>query len=227
MWTASYPDKITENSFTFWLRWHLSMKHLQTCTEHQYPPGEVAQILESAVPSLHPCCPENLPLYRDIEQYMGVIKTQVLALVPTHSTWCCLACNLSWIRDCSVKGPSHLFFTSHHPVYVNYIYLQYKFRLPNWRTYLCSWCSSSPCFVPFLNFVCYLRETLETVQFTTPIFSFFVSNLNFITMQCISSDLFWWVWSKAIHVWGPNKTIFCRSTPFIDKCIEHIYICLL
>lgn len=56
---------------------------IQTCTERQYPPSDVAQILDSAITSLHPGCPQNLPIYREIEMCMGRIKTQILALVPT------------------------------------------------------------------------------------------------------------------------------------------------
>ncbi|XP_012089049.1 protein ALWAYS EARLY 2 isoform X2 [Jatropha curcas] len=56
---------------------------LQTCTERHYPPAEVAQIIDSAVTSLHPCCPQNLPIYRDIQSCMGKIKTQILSLIPT------------------------------------------------------------------------------------------------------------------------------------------------
>ncbi|KAK8467928.1 hypothetical protein PHAVU_007G179500 [Phaseolus vulgaris] len=56
---------------------------IQTCTERQYPPADVAQILDSAVSSLHPCCPQNLPIYREIQMCMGRIKTQILALIPT------------------------------------------------------------------------------------------------------------------------------------------------
>uniref|UniRef100_A0A5B6ZU57 SANT domain-containing protein n=1 Tax=Davidia involucrata TaxID=16924 RepID=A0A5B6ZU57_DAVIN len=56
---------------------------VQMCTERQYPPADVAQILDSAVTSLHPCCPQNLPIYREIQMCMGRIKTQILALVPT------------------------------------------------------------------------------------------------------------------------------------------------
>lgn len=56
---------------------------IQTCTERQYPPADVAQILDSAVNSLHPCCPQNLPIYREIKMCMGRIKTQILALIPT------------------------------------------------------------------------------------------------------------------------------------------------
>ncbi|KAJ1377648.1 SANT/Myb domain [Sesbania bispinosa] len=56
---------------------------IQTCSERQYPPADVAQILDSAVTSLHPCCPQNLPVYREIQMCMGRIKTQILALIPT------------------------------------------------------------------------------------------------------------------------------------------------
>ncbi|XP_011036805.1 PREDICTED: protein ALWAYS EARLY 2-like isoform X2 [Populus euphratica] len=56
---------------------------IQTCTERQYPPSDVAQIIDSAVTSLHPCCPQNLPIYREIQMCMGRIKTQILALIPT------------------------------------------------------------------------------------------------------------------------------------------------
>ncbi|OMO68825.1 Always early, putative isoform 3 [Corchorus capsularis] len=56
---------------------------IQTCTEQQYPPGDVAQMIDSAVTSLHPSCPQNLPIYREIQTCMGRIKTQILALIPT------------------------------------------------------------------------------------------------------------------------------------------------
>ncbi|XP_052297498.1 protein ALWAYS EARLY 2 isoform X6 [Citrus sinensis] len=55
---------------------------IQTCTE-RHTPADVAQIIDSAVSSLHPCCPQNLPIYREIEMCMGRIKTQILALIPT------------------------------------------------------------------------------------------------------------------------------------------------
>ncbi|XP_068658767.1 protein ALWAYS EARLY 3-like isoform X2 [Aristolochia californica] len=58
---------------------------IQTCTERQCPPGEVAQILESALKTLEPCCSQNLPIYADIQNFMGVIKTQILALIPTQN----------------------------------------------------------------------------------------------------------------------------------------------
>ena len=56
---------------------------MQTCTERQYPPADVAQILDSALKSLHPYCTQNLSIYREIQMCMGRIKTQILALVPT------------------------------------------------------------------------------------------------------------------------------------------------
>ncbi|XP_020105525.1 protein ALWAYS EARLY 2 isoform X3 [Ananas comosus] len=62
------------------------MLMIQACTERQYPPAEVAQILDSAVASLQPCCPGNLPIFREIETFMGVIKNQMLALIPTPAT---------------------------------------------------------------------------------------------------------------------------------------------
>lgn len=56
---------------------------VQTCTERQYPPAVVAQVLDYAVTSLHPRCPQNVGMYREIQMCMGRIKTQILALVPT------------------------------------------------------------------------------------------------------------------------------------------------
>lgn len=56
---------------------------IQMCTERQYPPAEVAKVLDSAVSSLNPCCPQNLPIYREIQMCVGRIKTQILALIPT------------------------------------------------------------------------------------------------------------------------------------------------
>ncbi|KAI3834665.1 hypothetical protein MKX03_006005 [Papaver bracteatum] len=56
---------------------------VQICTEErQYPPAEVAQILNSAFTSLHPCCSQNLPIYQDIRLCMGLVKNQILALIP-------------------------------------------------------------------------------------------------------------------------------------------------
>ncbi|KAJ4821242.1 ALWAYS EARLY 2 [Rhynchospora pubera] len=59
---------------------------IQSCTEKQQPPAEVAHILDSALASMQPCCPDNAGLYRDIETCMGIIKNQMLALIPTPAT---------------------------------------------------------------------------------------------------------------------------------------------
>ncbi|XP_015573347.1 protein ALWAYS EARLY 3 isoform X2 [Ricinus communis] len=56
---------------------------IQKCTERQFPPSDVAQVLDSAVTSLKPCCSQNLPIYADIQKCMGIIRNQILALIPT------------------------------------------------------------------------------------------------------------------------------------------------
>ncbi|CAH8324630.1 unnamed protein product [Eruca vesicaria subsp. sativa] len=56
---------------------------IQKCTEKQYPPGDVAQVMETAVSSLQPRCPQNMPIYREIQTCMGWIKNQIMALVKT------------------------------------------------------------------------------------------------------------------------------------------------
>eukprot|EP00258_Populus_trichocarpa_P047358 XP_024463377.1 protein ALWAYS EARLY 3 isoform X1 [Populus trichocarpa] len=56
---------------------------IQKCTERQFPPSHVAQVLDSAVISLKPCCSVNLPIYAEIQKFMGIIKNQILALIPT------------------------------------------------------------------------------------------------------------------------------------------------
>ncbi|XP_050216536.1 protein ALWAYS EARLY 3 isoform X2 [Mercurialis annua] len=56
---------------------------IQKCTERQFPPSDVAQVLDSAVTSLKPCCSQNLPIYADIQKCMGIIRSQILALIPT------------------------------------------------------------------------------------------------------------------------------------------------
>ncbi|KAL9237677.1 hypothetical protein vseg_012198 [Gypsophila vaccaria] len=56
---------------------------IQKCTERQFPPAEVAQILDFAVTSLQPRCPQNLPVYSEIQKCMGIIRNQILALIPT------------------------------------------------------------------------------------------------------------------------------------------------
>ncbi|XP_048424152.1 protein ALWAYS EARLY 2 isoform X4 [Pyrus x bretschneideri] len=61
----------------------MAVHMIQTCTERQFPPAAVAQVLDYAVTSLHPRCPQNVGIYREIQMCMGRIKTQILALVPT------------------------------------------------------------------------------------------------------------------------------------------------
>ncbi|KAL4311611.1 hypothetical protein GQ457_01G030910 [Hibiscus cannabinus] len=56
---------------------------IQKCTERQFPPGDVAEVLDSAVTSLKPFCSQNLPIYTEIQKCMGIIRNQILALVPT------------------------------------------------------------------------------------------------------------------------------------------------
>ncbi|VFQ88984.1 unnamed protein product [Cuscuta campestris] len=56
---------------------------IQKCTERQFPPADVAKILDSAVTSLHPSASHNLPLYAEIEKCMGIVRNQILALIPT------------------------------------------------------------------------------------------------------------------------------------------------
>ncbi|KAM1171627.1 hypothetical protein ACFX14_021853 [Malus domestica] len=56
---------------------------IQTCTARQFPPSEVAQVVDEAVTSLQPLCPQNLSVYGEIQKCMGIIRNQILALVPT------------------------------------------------------------------------------------------------------------------------------------------------
>ncbi|XP_055818262.1 protein ALWAYS EARLY 3-like [Solanum dulcamara] len=56
---------------------------IQKCTERQFPPADVAKVLDSAVASLQPCCSQNFPVYAEIQKCMRIIKNQILALVPT------------------------------------------------------------------------------------------------------------------------------------------------
>ncbi|EPS74439.1 hypothetical protein M569_00315, partial [Genlisea aurea] len=55
---------------------------IQKCTERQFPPCDVAQILDSAVTSLQPRSSNNLPVYGEIQKCVGIIKNQILALIP-------------------------------------------------------------------------------------------------------------------------------------------------
>lgn len=58
---------------------------IQNCTEKQCHPAEVAHILDSALSRLQPCSSQNVPIFREIEMCMGIIKNQMLALIPTPS----------------------------------------------------------------------------------------------------------------------------------------------
>ncbi|KAH9683364.1 protein ALWAYS EARLY 3 [Citrus sinensis] len=58
---------------------------IQRCTERDFPPADVALVLDSAVTSLQPCCSQNLPVYAEIQKCMGIIKNQILALIPTST----------------------------------------------------------------------------------------------------------------------------------------------
>ncbi|KAF5752213.1 hypothetical protein HS088_TW01G00121 [Tripterygium wilfordii] len=55
---------------------------IQKCTERQFPPADVARVLDSAVTSLRPSCSQNLPIYTEIQKCMGIIRNQILALIP-------------------------------------------------------------------------------------------------------------------------------------------------
>ncbi|RLN05151.1 hypothetical protein C2845_PM13G21510 [Panicum miliaceum] len=61
------------------------MLMIKNCTEKQYHPAEVAHILDSALLGLQPCSSQNIPIFREIEMCMGIIKNQMLALIPTPS----------------------------------------------------------------------------------------------------------------------------------------------
>ncbi|XP_020552958.1 protein ALWAYS EARLY 3-like [Sesamum indicum] len=56
---------------------------IQKCTERQFPPSDIAEILDSAVTSLQPHSSQNLPVYTEIQKCVGIIKNQILALIPT------------------------------------------------------------------------------------------------------------------------------------------------
>lgn len=69
---------------------------IQTCSDRQFPPAEVANVLDEAVRSLQPCSTANCIIYREIQQYMGIVKNQILTLLPTQS-------NISVSRDVSAE----------------------------------------------------------------------------------------------------------------------------
>ncbi|KAF8654527.1 hypothetical protein HU200_061718 [Digitaria exilis] len=61
------------------------MLMIKNCTEKQYQPAEVAHILDSALSGLQPCSSQNIPIFREIEMFMSIIKNQIVTLVPTPS----------------------------------------------------------------------------------------------------------------------------------------------
>ncbi|XP_044487094.1 protein ALWAYS EARLY 3-like isoform X2 [Mangifera indica] len=73
---AQIPSELIANCVATFLM-------IQNCTERQFPPSDVAQVLDSAVTSLQPCCSQNLPIYVEIQKCMGIIRNQILALIPT------------------------------------------------------------------------------------------------------------------------------------------------
>ncbi|KAJ1280082.1 hypothetical protein BS78_04G204500 [Paspalum vaginatum] len=61
------------------------MLMIKNCTEKQYHPAEVAHILDSALSGVQPRSSQNIPIFREIEMCVGIIKNQMLALIPTPS----------------------------------------------------------------------------------------------------------------------------------------------
>lgn len=59
--------------------------YVQDLSEYRHPPAKIAGVLERAFSMLRPSCPENLAIYSEIESYIAVVKSQILALVPTTS----------------------------------------------------------------------------------------------------------------------------------------------
>ncbi|KAH9298262.1 hypothetical protein KI387_029944 [Taxus chinensis] len=57
---------------------------IQTCTEGQYPPSDVVQMLDGAVTSLQPFSSQNVVIYREIQHSMGLVKNQIFSMIPTH-----------------------------------------------------------------------------------------------------------------------------------------------
>ncbi|CAH8386148.1 unnamed protein product [Eruca vesicaria subsp. sativa] len=70
---AQMPSELITSCVATWIM-------IQMCTERQYPPADVAQLIDTAVTSLQPLCPQNLPIYREIQMCMGRIKTQIMYL---------------------------------------------------------------------------------------------------------------------------------------------------
>ncbi|KAL5541821.1 hypothetical protein UlMin_009531 [Ulmus minor] len=56
---------------------------IQKCTERQFALADIAQVLDSALTSLRPRSPQNLSIYEEIQKLMGIIRSQILAIIPT------------------------------------------------------------------------------------------------------------------------------------------------
>ncbi|KAL6905392.1 hypothetical protein ACP4OV_002993 [Aristida adscensionis] len=61
----------------------------------RHPPANIAGVLEQMSSMLRPRCSENLSIYEDIERLISIIKSQLVALVPTPlcNACCCLLPN--------------------------------------------------------------------------------------------------------------------------------------
>ncbi|XP_072985340.1 protein ALWAYS EARLY 3-like isoform X1 [Typha latifolia] len=75
---AQFPTELISSCISTFLM-------IKMCAQRQYPPAEIAWILEHAVARLQPCCSQNLPIYCEIETFMSIIKNQMLALLPSTS----------------------------------------------------------------------------------------------------------------------------------------------
>ncbi|XP_071726393.1 protein ALWAYS EARLY 3-like isoform X2 [Rutidosis leptorrhynchoides] len=78
-------DSVKTDSITFELivSCVASFRLMQVCTEQQYPPSDVVQMLDSAFARLHPLLPQHLPIFKELQMCMGRLKTQILARVPS------------------------------------------------------------------------------------------------------------------------------------------------
>nr|BAK06561.1 predicted protein [Hordeum vulgare subsp. vulgare] len=73
---AQLPSTLIENCVA-------TVIAIKDLSEYRHPPAKIAGVLERAFSMLRPSCPQNLSIYADIESCIGMIKSQILALVPT------------------------------------------------------------------------------------------------------------------------------------------------
>ncbi|KAM3337589.1 protein ALWAYS EARLY 3 isoform X1 [Capsicum galapagoense] len=73
---AEIPSELITNCIS-------TLLMIQKCSEGQFPPSDVAKVLDSAVASLQPCCSQNSGIYGEIQKCMGIIRNQILAKIPT------------------------------------------------------------------------------------------------------------------------------------------------